>query len=62
MLQGMEDGAEYLMLFLILFYDLETRQTVLQLHSLQITKMYIIPVWSTFERNEYSNFGQLSVR
>lgn len=44
MLQGTEDGADYLMFSFISVYDLETRQTVLQLHSLQITKMYIIPL------------------
>lgn len=51
MLQGMEDGLDYLMLSFISVYDLETRQTVLQLHSLQIMKTYIIPVWSTLQRN-----------
>lgn len=58
MLQVTEDGVDYLMLSFISVYDLETKQTVLQLHSLQITKMCIIPVWSTLERNEYSNFDQ----
>lgn len=58
MLQVTEDGVDYLMLSFISVYDLEAKQTVLQLHSLQITKMYIIPVWSTLERNEYSNFDQ----
>lgn len=44
MLQGMEDGVDYLMLSFISFYDLETRQMVIELHKNYRDVRYTSPV------------------